>query len=60
MTHGRRLVSTCGVLLLLLCPFGRAQQQAPLPAVNLGDTTFLDGIANPVSVVELIGQGVSM
>jgi len=57
MTHGRRLVSTCGVLLLLLCPFGRAQQQAPLPAVNLGDTTFLDGIAFPGWLAEVIGQG---
>jgi len=57
MTHGRRLVSTCGLLLLLLCPFGRAQQQPSLPAVNLGDTSFLDGIAFPGWLVEDIGQG---
>jgi hypothetical protein len=54
MTAGLRLASTCGLLLLPLCPFVRAQQ---LPAVNLGDTSFLDGIANPGWLVELIGQG---
>ena len=58
MTAGLRLGSACGLLLLLLCSFCRAQQQAALPAVNLGDTSFLDGIANPGWVVELIGQGV--
>lgn len=57
MMAGLRLGSIC-VLLLLLCSFCRAQQQAALPAVNLGDTSFLDGIANPGWVVELIGQGV--
>jgi hypothetical protein len=34
-------------------------QQPSLPAVNLGDTSFLDGIAYPGWVVELIGQGVN-
>jgi hypothetical protein len=34
-------------------------QQPSLPAINLGDTSFLDGIANPGWVVELIGQGVN-
>jgi hypothetical protein len=33
-------------------------QQVSLPSVNLGDTSFLDGIANPGWVVEEIGQGV--
>jgi hypothetical protein len=49
-----RLASTCGLLLLLLCPFVRAQQ---LPAVNLGDTSFLDGIAFPGWLAESINQG---
>jgi hypothetical protein len=40
--------------LLLLSPRAQAQQ---LPAVNLGDTSFLDGIASPGWMVELIGQG---
>jgi hypothetical protein len=57
MTAGRRY-STCGLLLLLLCSFCRAQQQPSLPAVNLGDTSFLDGIAFPGWLVEEIGQGV--
>jgi hypothetical protein len=33
-------------------------QQPSLPAVNLGDTSFLDAIAYPGWVAELIGQGV--
>jgi hypothetical protein len=36
----------------------QSQQLPTLPAVNLGDTSFLDAIAAPGSVVELIGQGV--
>jgi len=56
MTAGR-LGSVWGLLLLLLCPFCRAQQTPALPPVNLGVTSFLDGIANPGSVVEVIGQG---
>jgi hypothetical protein len=39
-------------------PPAEAQQFPALPAVNLGDTSFLDGIAFPGWVVELIGQGV--
>jgi hypothetical protein len=57
MTFHRWLGYACGLLLLLLCPFCRAQQQAALPPVNLGATSFLDGIAYPGYVVELIGQG---
>jgi hypothetical protein len=34
-------------------------QRPSLPAVNLGDTSFLDGIAYPGWVVEVIGQGVN-
>jgi len=48
-------------MLALVSLFGsRAQsQQSPaLPAVNLGDTSFLDAIAAPGWVIELIGQGV--
>ncbi len=33
-------------------------QQASLPPVNLGDTSFLDGIGNPGWLFEEIGQGV--
>jgi hypothetical protein len=36
----------------------QSQQSPALPAVNLGDTSFLDAIAFPGWVVELIGQGV--
>jgi len=36
----------------------QSQQSPTLPAVNLGDTSFLDAIAAPGAVVELIGQGV--
>jgi hypothetical protein len=36
----------------------QSQQSPALPAVNLGDTSFLDAIAFPGYVVELIGQGV--
>ena len=57
MTVDRGLGYAFSLLLLLMCHFCRAQQQAPLPAVNLGATTFLDGIAYPGYVVELIGQG---
>src|ERR1700693_4121657 len=57
----RSTLSSAVVTLALVSLFSsRAQsQQSPaLPAVNLGDTSFLDGIANPGWVVELIGQGV--
>jgi hypothetical protein len=57
MIPGRRFDFACGLLLLLLCPFCRAQQQPSLPVVNLGDTSFLDGIAFPGWLVEDIGQG---
>jgi hypothetical protein len=58
MTPGRRFDFACGLLLLLLCAFARAQQQqAPLPGVNIGDTSFLDGIAFPGWLTEVIGQG---
>jgi hypothetical protein len=57
MTPGRRFDFACGLLLLLLCAFARGQQQAPLPGVNIGDTSFLDGIAFPGWLTEVIGQG---
>jgi hypothetical protein len=57
----RSTLSSAVVTLALVSLFSsRAQSQQPpaLPAVNLGDTSFLDAIAFPGWVVELIGQGV--
>jgi hypothetical protein len=57
----RSTLSSAVVMLTLVSLFSpRAQpQQAPsLPAVNLGDTSFLDAVAFPGWLVELIGQGV--
>src|SRR5580693_9101705 len=34
-----------------------AQTHVPEPAVNLGDTSFLDGIGGPGGVIEEIGDG---
>ncbi|HTU50689.1 MAG TPA: transporter [Acidobacteriaceae bacterium] len=45
-------------LVTLFTPHAHAQQSPTLPAVNLGDTSFLDAIAFPGWLVELIGQGV--
>jgi hypothetical protein len=56
MTADRRLSCACGLLLLLLCRFcGHSSS----PPVHLGVTSFLDGVANPGSVVELIGRRIS-
>jgi len=46
----------CG-LLLLISSTSLAQSHVGQPSVNLGDTTFLDGIAGPGWVVEEIGDG---
>ena len=47
------------LLLVSACtPALWCQQAASLPPVNLGDTSFLDGIAYPGYVVEGIGQAV--
>jgi hypothetical protein len=46
------------LVLMLQGPNPVWAQPPSLPAVNLGDTSFLDGIANPGWVEELIGQGV--
>jgi hypothetical protein len=57
-----RSVLSFAVVTLVLASFlsscARAQQSPALPAVNLGDTSFLDAIGFPGWVVELIGQGV--
>lgn len=45
-----------GLLLVLNCPVARGQMHPSEPAVNLGDTTFLDGIAGPGLLVEEIGD----
>src|SRR5271168_2071388 len=47
-------LASVALTLTLLSPRAKAQQ---LPSVNLGDTSFLDGIAFPGWVVEDIGQG---
>jgi hypothetical protein len=53
-------VCSIAALLLLMAFIGSPglAQQVALPAVNLGDTSFLDGVAFPGWVVEEIGQGV--
>jgi len=54
----RSTLASAVLTLTLLSPRVKAQQSPSLPSVNLGDTSFLDGIAFPGWVVELIGQGV--
>jgi hypothetical protein len=57
----RSTLSFAVVTLALMSLFSSralSQQSPALPAVNLGDTSFLDAIALPGWVVELIGQGV--
>lgn len=60
MTTSRiKYYSICIVMTLLMtCDRIARAQEASLPAVNLGDTSFLDGIAFPGWLVEEIGQGV--
>jgi hypothetical protein len=60
MTTSRiKYYSICIVMTLLMTCYQVARaQEASLPAINLGDTSFLDGIAFPGWVVEEIGQGV--
>lgn len=57
----RRTLPLAVATLAFVCLFSssaQSQQSPTLPAVNLGDTSFLDAIAAPGWVVELIGQGV--
>ena len=60
MTTSRiKYYSICIVMALLMTGDQVARaQEASLPAINLGDTSFLDGIAFPGWLVEEIGQGV--
>jgi hypothetical protein len=59
LTRGDLSCFLVALLLASLFSTRALSQQSPwLPAVNLGDTSFLDGIAGLGWVVELIGQGV--
>ena len=48
-----------GILLVLVCVMGSAGAQVhpSEPAVNLGDTSFLDAVAGPGLLIEEIGDG---
>lgn len=57
----QNLLAQAGLLALCLLPAAaRAQSSATpsLPTVNLGETSFLDGVAGPGLMVELFNQGV--
>ena len=57
----RGALSSAMVTLALVIFFtsrAHSQQSPTLPAVNLGDTSFLDAVAFPGWLVEVIGQGV--
>jgi hypothetical protein len=58
MLNSPRVVITGGLLLAaVLHPLLLAQTHVPEPAVNLGDTSFLDGVGGPGWLVETIGDG---
>ena len=58
MLNSPRIVIAGGLLLAaVLHPLLFAQTHVPEPAVNLGDTSFLDGIGGPGWLVETIGDG---
>lgn len=51
-------VTVSALFLIVSCTFGvQAQSHVAEPAVNLGDTSFLDGVAGPGLLVEEIGDG---
>jgi hypothetical protein len=56
--NGLVMLFFASLVLMLPAPTPVWAQQPSLPVVNLGDTSFLDGIACPGWVTELIGQGV--
>lgn len=49
----RATALSCACLLLLIAGLSATADPITLPAVNLGDTSFLDGKAGPTTLVQL-------